>query len=230
MERIREVKGKRRKLKGWLGWMAFKGSFRCAGLLLLLTATATKAGAQSQELQQLILDMTKLAQFKSILSDMKTGYTILTQGYGQVEHIAQGNFSLHAAFLNSLLAVGPEVLKYGRIGEIVRAQGDIVSEGKAALKRFRLSGHFSAAELVYLKGVISRLLAQSLDNLTALASVVTAGKLRMSDDERLRVIDHVGADTHDKLVFLRSFNSRVSMLDWQRAKAERDVGMLKQLY
>jgi len=232
MELINKVKpacrtgrAKRRPVKGWGGVFS-----RFGVILLLLTATATKCSAQSEELQQLILDITKLTQFKSILKDMKEGYQILTTGYGQVKSIAQGNFSLHATFLNSLMAVSPEVRKYGRIADIISEQGLLVSEGKTALRQFSGSGHFSAAELVYLNQVFSRLLAQSLDNLTTLANVITANKLRMSDDERLRMIDHVYADTNNKLVFLRGFNSRVSVLDLQRAKAERDVQMLQKLF
>ena len=33
-------------------------------------------------MQQLLLDIEKLTQMKSILSDMKTGYQIYQQGYG----------------------------------------------------------------------------------------------------------------------------------------------------
>jgi hypothetical protein len=225
MGSIREAKGERLKGKGWL-WLG-----RCLVVcLLLVTATVGRASAQSEELQQMILDITKLAQFKSILTDMKEGYQILTTGYGQVKSIAEGNFNLHSTFLNSLMAVSPEVRKYGRIADIITDQENLVSEGKAALKQFNAGGHFSAAELVYLNQVFARLLGQSLDNLANLANVITADKLRMSDDERLRMIDHIYADTKEKLVFLRSFNSRVSVLDLQRAKAERDVQMLQKLY
>ena len=227
--------GEERKLKGKrFGAFAFGRLGRLLGcfsvMLFLLCATATKANAQVQELQQLILDIEKLTQFKAILSDMKTGYTLLTQGYGEVESIAHGNFSLHSAFLNSLEAISPEVRKYGRIADIIADQASIVSEGKAALSQFNASGHFSAAELVYLNQVFSGLLTQSVDNLTTLANILTANRLRMSDDERLRMIDHLYNDTNSKLIFLRDLDSRVSVLDLQRAKAERDVQMLQKLF
>jgi len=38
-----------------------------------------------------------------------------------------------------------------------------------------------------------------------LAGVITAGKLRMSDAERLKAIDRVYTGTMDKLNFLRAF-------------------------
>lgn len=200
------------------------------GVLLLLTATATKASGQDQDLQQLILDIEKLTQFKAILSDMKTGYTILTQGYGEVKDLTQGNFNLHSAFLNSLMQVSPEVRKYGRIADIMMNQASIVSEGKTMLGRISHSGHFTASELAYFNEVFNGLLRGSLDNLTNLAQVITAGTLRMSDGERLAQIDHIYGDTENKLLFLRHFDASVQVLEVQRQKELNEVEGLKRFY
>src|ERR1700744_626411 len=84
----------------------------------------------AQDIQQLLYDIEKLTQFKAILSDMQTGYTILTQGYGEVKSISEGNFNLHSAFLNSLEAVSPAIRQYGRVADIIANQASIVSEYK----------------------------------------------------------------------------------------------------
>lgn len=196
----------------------------------LLPEKAKAQASTAQDVQQLLLDIEKLTQFKAILSDMETGYTVLTQGYGEVKDISEGNFNLHFAFLNSLMAVSPEVRKYGRIADIISAQASIVSEYKAAYQQFSSSGHFSATELVYMNGVFSRLLSQSVDNLTNLANVITAGTLRMSDAERLQAIDHIYGDTRNKLVFLRHFNNEVVVLQLQREKEQNDVNTMQKLY
>src|ERR1700733_6666676 len=96
-------------------------------LLVLLLFTAG-ANAQTTDLTQLILDIEKLTQLKGILSDMKTGYTIIDGGYNQVKSISQGNFNLHSTFLNGLLAISPAVAKYGRVADIILEQGYIVTE------------------------------------------------------------------------------------------------------
>lgn len=202
-------------------------------MLLTFGLLSEKANAQAstaQDIQQLLMDIEKLTQFKAILSDMETGYTILTQGYGEVKDISEGNFNLHSAFLNSLMAVSPEVRKYGRIADIISAQASIVSEYKAAYQQFSSSGHFSVTELVYMNGVFSRLLSQSVDNLTNLANVITAGNLRMSDAERLQAIDHIYGDTQNKLVFLRHFDNEIVVLQLQREKEQNDVNTLQKLY
>src|SRR5471030_2939415 len=111
-------------------------------IILLLTVGITaithRASAQvstAQDVQQLVMDIEKLTQFKAILGDMKTGYTLLTQGYNQVKDISEGNFNLHSAFLNSLMAVSPQVRKYGRIADIIGNQASIVSEYKLTLQQ-----------------------------------------------------------------------------------------------
>jgi hypothetical protein len=198
-----------------------------------ITASAYKANAQvstAQDVQQLVLDIEKLTQFKAILTDMKTGYTLLTQGYNQVKDISQGNFNIHSAFLNSLMEVSPEVRKYGRIADIIEEQASIVSEYKSTLRQANSGGHFNASELIYMNQVFSQLLTQSLNNLTTLANVITAGNLRMSDAERLQTIDHIYSDTQTKLVFLRSFDNQVAILSLQREKAKNDVNTLQKLY
>ena len=184
----------------------------------------------AQDMQQLVMDIEKLTQFKAILSDMQAGYTILTQGYGEVKSLSEGNFNLHSAFLNSLMAVSPEVRRYGRITDIITAQGSIVSEYKAAWKQAQAGGYFSASELLYMNGVFNSLLNQSVNNLTNLANVLTAGRLRMSDAERLSAIDHIYGDTQDKLVFLRRFNSQIAVMAVQRQKELNEVDNLKKWY
>jgi hypothetical protein len=199
-------------------------------LLFMFLFSLTRSFGQSQEAQQLLLNVEKLSQLKGILSSMKKGYEAVSKGYNSVKDIAQGNFSLHEVFLDAMMLVSPEVKKYRRIADIITAQSDIVSEYKAAFKRFSSGGNFTLSELDYLGKVYSQLFDQSLDNLDQLTMVITANKLRMSDDERLQAIDRIFADIQDKLVFLRSFNLKTGILNSQRQKEKADVAGTKQFY
>jgi hypothetical protein len=192
---------------------------------------STKAAtAQVQEMQQLILDIEKLTQLKGILSDMKTGYQIYQQGYGSISQLSKGNFDLHSVYLNGLLSINPTVKNYGRVAEIITQQISLVSEYKSAYKQFQQSGSFSASELNYMSNVYTQLVNQSLQNLDDLTNVLTAGKLRMSDDERMRAIDRIYASSSDKLQFLRHFNRQGILLNIQRNKDVGDTRTMKQLY
>jgi len=189
-----------------------------------------KAGAQSAEIQQLVLNIEKLSQFKKILSDMKKGYELLSGGYKSVKDMTEGNFSLHKTFLDALMQVSPTVKNYKRVGEIVNLQIQLVKESKMGLGRFAKSGSFSQQELNYFEKVYGNLLNQSLRNLDELTMVITADKLRMSDDERLKAVDEVFLDMQDKIAFLRNFNNSSNVLMLQRAKESKDVYASKGFY
>lgn len=200
--------------------------------LLLVLGFALPADAQStaQDMEQLVLDIGKLVQLKAMLSDLKAGYTILTQGYGTVKSMTEGNFNLHAGFLNSLQAVSPEVRRYGGIAAILAEQAEIASAGKKALARFRSCGCFSPGELLYMNHVLAQLLSRSADNATVLLDVLTAGRLRMDDAGRLSAIDRIYADTRNQMDCLRHFTDEAELLAVQREKEKKDLRMMRSLF
>jgi hypothetical protein len=201
---------------------------KCIWFILLIFIGAT-VYSQSQEAQQLLLDVQKLAQLKSILEDLKKGYTILESGYSTIRNISEGNFNLHDLFLSSLLEVSPTVRNYKRIAEIISLQLRIVKEYQAAFKQFKGSQLFDDNELNYLTSVYSNLFNQSLRNLDALGTVITSGQLRMSDDERLSEIDGIWKNICDQFSFLKDFNNKTRVLALQRAKEKSDVEVIKAL-
>lgn len=202
---------------------------KCVWVAVLLCSLCIyrPAAAQVQELQQLALNIEKLAQFRQILADMKKGYQILTGGYNAIRNISQGNFQIHKVFLDGLMAVSPAVRKYRRIADIINYQVMLVQEYKRSYKRFIASGSFTPVELEYIAGVYSRLFNASLENLEDLLTVITASRLRMSDQERLTEIDNIFKEMEDKLVFLRDFNSSTAVLSVQRKKEKIEVEGMK---
>lgn len=199
-------------------------------LLLCCTMQLQLVSAQSAEIQQLLLNVEKLAQLKQILSDLKKGYDIASTGYGKIKDISQGNFSIHELFLDGLLTVNPNLRKYRRVADIVNYQVRLLNEYKAAYNRFSSSGSFTPQELTYLTKVYGNLFNRSLENLDELAMILTASELRMSDDERLSAIDRLYDDMTEKLGFLRSFNKKTSVLDMQRQQRLKENSQIKKIY
>lgn len=202
----------------------------CIAMLLLGLLSPIMSTAQSRELVQLTLNLEKLAQFKQILSDMKKGYEILSKGYTAIKDLSQGNFTLHQLFLDGLMQISPTVRNYKRIADIIRYQGYLVKEYKTAYSKFQRDGNFNPDELHYLSKVYGRLFKESLQNLDDLTIVLTANKLRMSDQERLEAIDNIFTAMENKLEFLRYFNSKTTTLAIQRARENRDVKTLELIY
>ena len=199
-------------------------------IVILLMVSTFRATSQINELAQLALNIEKLAQFKQILSDLKKGYEILSGGYNTIKNISKGNFELHKLFLDGLMEVSPAVKNYRRVADIISYQLQLVSEYKNAFTRFKQSGMFNSEEINYLSKVYDKLFDLSLKNLDDLFTVITSGKLRMSDEERLAAIDKIFSDMQDKLLFLRSFNNNNSILALQRTKEERDLRNVQQYY
>lgn len=196
---------------------------------LALSISWIKVSAQSAEAQQLLLNVEKLAQLKKILTNMKQGYEIVSKGYNTIKDISKGNFNLHDAFLNALLQVSPAVKKYKRVADIITCQSQILKEYRSAFNRFKMSNLFNTSEIKYMENVYGNLFNKSLQNLNELTIVLTAGRLRMNDDERITAIDRIYNDITDKLVFLRSFNNEGNVLAVQRGREMVDTKLSQKL-
>lgn len=118
------------------------------GVIALIAVCMTITGlntaqAQDQEVEQLILDVQKLSQFKQILSDMKTAYVVIMKGYKTVRDLSQGDFNLHKVFLDGLMAVSPAVKNYNKAADIVSMLLEIPKEYKSAYNHFKSGNLFN---------------------------------------------------------------------------------------
>src|SRR5260221_11326712 len=200
-------------------------------LILWLTLSGFNPSfAQSDEAQQLLLDWEKLQQLEEILDNMYVGYKILDKGYTTIKNIAEGNYTLHQLFLDGLMAVNPSVRNYKRVPHIIDYQKLLLKEYKNAYNRFKNDPNFTPQEIQYVANVYNYLFTASLQNIDDLVMIITATKLRMSDDERMKAIDRIFYDMQGKLVFLRGFNNSTQMLAIQRARSANDVRTLNHLY
>lgn len=199
-------------------------------LLLFTLSAPVKLHAQTAEVTQLILNIEKLNQLRKILKELKAGYDILFKGYTLIRDLSKSNFNLHQAFLDGLLQVSPGVKNYQRIKDIIALQLALLKEYQAAQRQFSASGFLNPDELEYLESIYGRLIKRSVKNLDALIDVLTAKKMRMSDDERLKAVDGIYEDMAESLVFLRQFNASTSVLARQRKKEQQDIKMSQTLH
>jgi hypothetical protein len=200
------------------------------GVLLAAIPACGRSQSLVDDIQQLLMDYQKLAQEKKILTDMYTGYKIVSQGYGQIKSIARGNFTLHQTFLNSLLAVSPAVRNYYKVISIINNEAELVREYQSAQHYFQSGGHFTAAELDYFSTLYGNLLTGSLQNLDELEAVMSPGTLRMSDAERLGAIDRIDGDMTTRLNFLRAFNDDAAIQAGRRGIEQNDAAAMLSLY
>lgn len=188
------------------------------------------AMAQATEVQQLLLNWEKLQELEKILDNMYVGYKILDKGYTTIKNISEGNYKLHQLFLDGLMAVNPSIRNYKRIPYIIDYQKLLLKEYQNAYNRFKNDSNFKPQEIEYLANVYNYLIQASVRNIDDLVMIITATKLRMSDDERMKAIDRIFYDMEGKLVFIRSFNSSTQLLAIQRARSMNDVRTIQHLY
>ena len=198
--------------------------------MVVIVVSSSRASAQALAAAQLALDYEKLSELKSILTDMKQGYQIISVGYETVKNIASGNFNLHQVFLDALLAVSPAVKNYKRIQDIVNAQLELVKEYKQFYGQFKADKNFSPDEITYMGLVYGNLINQSVSSLNELIMVITANQLRMSDAERINSINRLYSDMQTKLTFLRTFNMQAASLSVQRSAETNDISTIRNLY
>jgi hypothetical protein len=199
-------------------------------ILLFGVFSAKAAFSQEQEAQQLLLNVAKLVQLKQILTDLKKGYEILSAGYGTIKNLSEGNFNLHKGFLDGLATVSPLIRNSQLVTEVIVQERQLLTESARALKQFRKSSAFTADEQKYLKKIHDNLISQSGELINVITSVITDGKLRMSDAERIKSIEKISLELKDRLLFLRDFNSKATVLALQRTKEQEDVKSMKLLY
>lgn len=199
-------------------------------LILFTVCAALRTQAQSQEAIQLTLNYEKLQQLEKILDNMYKGYKIISKGYNTIKNIAEGNFKLHEVFLDGLYQVNPVVRNYKRIPYIIQYQQFIMKEGRRAFDRFKNDPNLTVREVKYLANVYDYLLKQSLRNLDELLNIVTASRMRMSDEERLKSIDRIFEDMENQVVFVKHFSNSTQALLVQRAQNQRNIDVTRKLH
>lgn len=198
--------------------------------IMSFTTISTPLMAQEQEIAQLVLNLEKLNQLRQILKQLYDGYKIISDGYNKVKDITSGNYKIHELFLDGLYKISPTVKKYRRIADIIQAQAAIIKESKSALKNFSSFNVFTGGQIDYIGEVYDRLIDDSMKHLDELMMVVTAGQLRMTDDERLKAIDRIYQEVQKKLLFLRSFNNRQKMIAVEKLKDKTEDQTLESLH
>lgn len=197
-------------------------------LFFLLCCSSPSAFAQSDEIQQLVMNVEKLAQLKEILSNLEKSYRILEGGYQTIKGLSEGNFKLHQVFLDRLLEVSPVVQDYQRVKVILTRQRQMIY-GLEQLRRQAL-GPLPVEEYTYLEAAFRRLYEQSLAHVNSLTLLLTPRQLRMNDAERLSAIDVLYEQSEHQYRFMRQFTQQTKLLIESRQREKASLEGLQRLY
>lgn len=185
---------------------------------------------QSVEMKQLLLNIEKLAQMKAHYQTMVQGYRTLENGYRQVNDLVKENFLLHQEYLDGLWAVRPSVRQYGRIQMIMQRHRQMVDEYRIVLQQLQSARMLKTQELQGLQSSMAVVVNRSNGLLDDMRLVLTPGKLRMNDEERIGLINRVDEEGSELLQQFRSIVNGYSALVDRRMLRQREVKSIRSLY
>lgn len=188
---------------------------------------AIYANAQTQALQQLQLNIEKLAQLKLMLNNMYSGYTMLQNGYNQIRNLSAENFSLHKGFIDGLSAISPAVKNAGAIAAILNTQSLIASEYKQVYTQVASSKLFTPSEIHTLETAYAHILSNTSRNLDGLTKVLTPSVWQMTEAERLEFLSSLATDMEKQLSQLRNFTVQARTLLNFRLRSKKDGELLR---
>ncbi len=186
-------------------------------------------GSHAQK-KQIKLYLQQIAANKVYIEYLQKGYRIARSGLTTIGNIKNGHYKLDGDFFNSLESVNPNVRNYSKVSEIISLQLSIVKSYKETLRRAKESRVFQNDELGYMGRVFDDLVSGCMDLTDELILIIGSGKLKMSDDERIKRIDQVHSDMKERYVFNNSFSSDISTMTLQRVKELSDAERVGKMY
>jgi hypothetical protein len=197
--------------------------------LLCAFSSCWNVSAQMQEMEQLRLDLEKLAQFKLMLSQAKSGYQNLTNGYNGIINSGKSNFNLHQGYLDGLLKVNPAIKNDPVVQRVVKSAYQIASDCRALALLVTSSGNLSSDEIKELSRSIADIGEAVSANNELMNAVLQERKLRMSDADRTQVLQNIDRYLNKQSSKLKALQEQYQQVLTIRQQNRRDVNAIKRL-
>lgn len=199
-------------------------------VIIAILLFQVNAFAQVQELEQLKINLEKLLQLKLMLAQAKQGYQTLANGYTVVRDVAKGNFDLHKKQLDLLLVVSDQVRSSPAIQKSQHNYRSIEHEVHGWMKLARSLGLFTPKELDQMNKDLQVIIEQCKDDRQIFSMILSDGALRMSDAERLSLMETIAINTDQCLTLIRQKVKAQTVITVARAQVKKDRDAIRRLY
>ena len=196
----------------------------------LLSQAQTFAEWFNQKSTQKKYLIQQIAMLQVYIGYLQKGYNIAKEGLTTIGNIKNGHFSLDKDFFASLQNVNPKVKQYSKVADIIAFNRKVVQLSDRTKKYASDSQLLKAGEKSYVNNVFDKLENGCVDLTDQLITIITSGKLEMSDDERIKQIDLIYEGMRQRYMFSNSFESDLKILCQQRSKEQLDVNAVNSLY
>lgn len=198
-------------------------------LLLLLPVSASAQSFSFSDLfgqasKQKNYYMQQIAAYNALQSEIRQGNNVMKNGLGGIRDISTAELNAHAAYYNSLKTPSSAVKNNTQVKDISNYQTYITTAFGQSY-----SG-LTSDELNYFQSVKTLVLNECSHDLSDLQNLLTAGKLQLTDDERLKRMNTIHASMLDKYQFTESFTNSLKTLAIHRQQTLNDNQTLQAVY
>lgn len=157
---------------------------------------------------------TLLAQGKALAGDM-------TAVSGQVKGVIDQTQQLHDQWYSSLLQISPGVRTYRRVQEIYDHQTGMIGLYSSILPELRTKG-LSTAQLSGATTIYQGILNENIGLLSELVGVLSAGKAKMTDPERIEFINNIADKIGSQHDLMNYYTSKCRAIARMQAQTTQD--------
>lgn len=205
----------------------------CVAALCLLGTPAAQAQAV---ISAPILEGTNFIQtgLQATLKALSTRANTLVKS-GVVEQVltkgfTEKNMLLAKNWYDGLLQVSQTVRTYRRVQHIFERQTAIITIYSNYIGRFKADPNLTPAQVAGMVRGYTTLIQESAGYLDELTAIVSPAKSKMTDAERLELIDALDDKVTHQYELVSYFTRRNMAISMQQGQAQRDRQTLKQLY
>lgn len=137
---------------------------------------------------------------------------------------------LYRDYFEELQNVKQVIAYYHKVQEIARLQLALVKQYKRVLGGIKQDTHFTQDEVHYMATVCSGIIGESVKSLDGLHLVLSSFTTQMTDEKRMDIIEDVRKGIQKNYDDLSRFSLQNVKLSLARAKDEREILVIKNLY
>lgn len=214
----------------WGLWPGSAMRLMLTGLMLCTFGFVSQAQTWSEwfrqkKTQQRYL-LEQIAAIRVYTDLAQKSYRFARSGLATISDLSRGKLDLHNAFISGLKKVNPSIRGSTKVAEVIQMQLSI-SKG---FGRIAGSDGLTLSDQAYIDQVRALVWEECLDDLEELLLVITAGKLEMTDDQRLRRLDKVYLSMSEKSAFVQHFQQTVLSHINFKQDGKRSIKNIWELY
>ena len=203
-------------------------------LIIVLSAGSTRAQSFSEWFKQKKTQkkylLAQIAALETYLKAVEKGYDIAQNGLSAISVLKDGDFMQHVLHFQRLEMVSPRVKSYSKVLAIAEMEDRSQRIRSVLMAEKDLNDLLNTSELTSLHEICDDAGSEGKKDLQELELLVTDGKLKMTDDERILHIDQLYLEVREKLRGVLLLAQNVQSVLVGRTKQRKDLRSLELLY